>query len=57
MATRQAMTVLITEWRARSHPDNAAYILRHNPAARRGLVLLDDAGRAALTARFLALAG
>ena len=57
MATRQAMTVLITEWRARSHPDNAAYILRNNPAARRGLVLLDDAGRAALTARFLALAG
>ena len=57
MATRQAMTVLITEWRARSHPENAAYILRNNPTARRGLALLDDAGRVALAARLSALAG
>jgi len=46
IATRWAMTVLITEWRSRLQPDNAAYILRNNPASRRGLTALSgDGGR------------
>jgi Ser/Thr protein kinase RdoA (MazF antagonist) len=40
VAGRLAMTVLITEWRARHDPANAAYILRNNPTARRGLECL-----------------
>nr|WP_245215914.1 phosphotransferase [Pararoseomonas baculiformis] len=37
IATRMAMTVLITHWRARRQPENAAYILRNMPRARDGL--------------------
>ncbi|MBC2778946.1 phosphotransferase [Parasphingopyxis marina] len=37
MAARQAMTVLITEWRARENPENRDYILRNNASARTGL--------------------
>ena len=37
MATRMAMTVLITHWRAGRQPENAAYILRNMPRARAGL--------------------
>lgn len=51
IAGRLAMTVAITEWRARRDPGNAAYILRNNPAARRGLAALDAAGLDALAAR------
>lgn len=51
IAGRLAMTVTITEWRARRDPDNAPYILRNNPAARRGLAALDAAGLDALAAR------
>lgn len=40
IAARLAMTVLITEWRACEHPENRAYILRNNPAARAGLMLI-----------------
>lgn len=40
IAARLAMTVLITEWRARLDPVNRSYILRNNPAAREGLALL-----------------
>jgi hypothetical protein len=51
IATRWAMTILITEWRAQLHPENAAYILRNNPASRHGLSLMDETGRARLGAR------
>nr|WP_255699995.1 phosphotransferase [Jiella avicenniae] len=35
IATRHAMTIAISEWRARRHPENAAYVLRnHGNAAR-----------------------
>lgn len=37
IATRMAMTVLITHWRARRQPENAPYILRNMPGARAGL--------------------
>ncbi|WP_175562617.1 phosphotransferase [Muricoccus roseus] len=37
IATRMAMTVLITHWRARRQPENAVYILRNMPRARDGL--------------------
>ncbi len=57
VATRLAMTVLISEWRAREHPANAAYILRNNSGARRGLELLDGRGRVALAARLAAMTG
>jgi Ser/Thr protein kinase RdoA (MazF antagonist) len=48
MATRWAMTVLITEWRSRLQPENAAYILRNNAGSRRGLDLYAGDGRARL---------
>lgn len=47
VAGRLAMTIAITEWRARRDASNAAYILRNNPAARRGLSALDSIGLAA----------
>ena len=37
VAGRLAMTLAITSWRARLHPDNASYILRNAGAARTGL--------------------
>jgi Ser/Thr protein kinase RdoA (MazF antagonist) len=37
IATRMAMTVLITHWRAARQPENAPYILRNMPGARAGL--------------------
>ncbi|HEY8613459.1 MAG TPA: phosphotransferase [Roseomonas sp.] len=40
IATRMAMTVLITHWRARRQPENAPYILRNMPGARAGLECL-----------------
>ncbi|TPG49548.1 aminoglycoside phosphotransferase [Roseomonas nepalensis] len=40
MATRMAMTVLITHWRAARQPENAAYVLRNMPRAREGLARL-----------------
>lgn len=38
--TRLMMTVLITRWRAHRIPENGAYILRNEPAARIGLAAL-----------------
>jgi len=38
--TRLMMTVLITRWRAERNPENRAYILRNEPAARAGLSAL-----------------
>ncbi|WP_043835151.1 phosphotransferase [Muricoccus aerilatus] len=40
IATRMAMTVLITGWRSRLQPENAAYIQRNLPRARAGLETL-----------------
>ncbi|UFN50144.1 phosphotransferase [Roseomonas sp. OT10] len=40
VATRMALTVLITHWRARRQPENAPYILRNMPRARTGLEIL-----------------
>ncbi|MGH7010911.1 MAG: phosphotransferase, partial [Caulobacteraceae bacterium] len=37
IATRLAMTVLITEWRASRYPENSAYIMKNHPAAAAGL--------------------
>ena len=37
---RLAMTLLITGYRARLHPENAAYILRNNASARAALLML-----------------
>jgi len=56
IATRHAMTVLITAWRAKAQPENAAYILRNQPTARRGLELLDGPARLTLTERLAELA-
>ncbi len=33
MATRHAMTIVISEWRAKLHPENAAYVLRNHANA------------------------
>lgn len=38
---RLLVTVLITEWRARQHPENRAYILRNNPLSWAGLRRFD----------------
>ncbi|MDR7103633.1 phosphotransferase [Croceicoccus sp. BE223] len=45
VATRQLVTVLITEWRSRRHPENHDYIMRHNPAAWDGLAMMADISR------------
>jgi len=45
---RVVQRLVITEWRAASFPENKSYILRHNPQARRLLVLLDPVWRARL---------
>ena len=51
VCTRWAITVLITEWRARLQPHNATYILRNNAAARRGLALFDGPAQRRLAER------
>ena len=51
VCTRWAITVLITEWRARLQPHNATYILRNNAAARRGLALFDGPAQHRLAER------
>jgi Ser/Thr protein kinase RdoA (MazF antagonist) len=47
VVTRLAMTVLITGWRAKLFPANAAYILRNAPSAWQGLERLAGLDRAA----------
>ena len=37
VATRHAMTIAISEWRARRHPENAAYVLRNHANAARAI--------------------
>lgn len=53
MATRHLVTVLITEWRARRHPENQAYIMRHNPASWDALQLMADLSPQAARDRLL----
>jgi len=52
IATRMAMTVLITSWRARRHPENAAYITKNRPAALAGLSRFVGVSRAEAQERF-----
>lgn len=54
MAARYLITVLITAWRAKRHPENSAYILRHNTLAWRALDYLHDIGMENAKAIFLA---
>lgn len=54
---RLAMTVIITEWRATTHPDNAAYIRRNHPIALAGLHALADKTDVELTSRFRSALG
>ena len=53
MATRMAMTVLITHWRAGRQPENAAYVLRNMPRAREGLARLARLPAGAVTAALM----
>ncbi|MFT3953026.1 MAG: phosphotransferase [Piscinibacter sp.] len=56
IATRMALTIAISSWRAARHPDNAAYILRNQKAAWSGLERLERLepaeARSCLAARF-----
>ncbi|HUA24877.1 MAG TPA: phosphotransferase [Steroidobacteraceae bacterium] len=45
IAARQAITVIITAWRAALHPENAPYILRNAPTAWHGLERLNTLPR------------
>ncbi|MCZ0733512.1 phosphotransferase [Phreatobacter sp. AB_2022a] len=45
VATRLALTIAISSWRAARHPDNAPYILRNQAAAWTGLGRLDALDR------------
>jgi hydroxylysine kinase len=40
VAMRAAMTITISHWRARKHPQNRDYLLRNEPAARAFLIAL-----------------
>ncbi|MBO0903361.1 phosphotransferase [Jiella sonneratiae] len=50
VATRHAMTVAISAWRAKRHPENAAYVLRNRAVAVRGITRLVGEPRAAFVA-------
>ena len=54
MITRHLITVLISEWRATLHPENRAYIMRHNPAAWQALFQMADLPRHEMRDRLLA---
>lgn len=53
MATRQLVTALISEWRAKRYPENRAYIMRHNPAAWEALSQMADMSRNEMRDRLL----
>lgn len=52
IAMRMAMTILITEWRARRYPENRGYILKNHPAATLGLSRLGEISREAAQEQF-----
>jgi len=54
MATRHLISVLISEWRSRHHPENYDYIMRHNPAAWDALRLMADLSQDEARDRLLA---
>lgn len=54
MLTRQLVTALISEWRAKRYPENRAYIMRHNPAAWEALFQTADLSRNEMRDRLLA---
>ena len=54
MGTRLAMTVIITEWRARQYPQNADFILKHNSNSWRALEQLRCVPRGKGAERFRA---
>lgn len=54
---RLVMTVAITEWRAKLHPENRNYILRNNPAAWFGLRRLSTVSVEEARARFQGVCG
>ena len=54
MATRHLISVLISEWRSRRHPENYDYIMRHNPAAWDALRLMADLSQDEARDRLLA---
>lgn len=55
--TRNAMTITITEWRAKRYPENSAYILRNNPRASLALQRLQSVSRDEAQAIFRAACG
>lgn len=57
IATRHALTIAITAWRASRFPENAAYILRNRTAAALGAETLAGFGREALASRLRAACG
>ena len=57
IAMRMAMTILITEWRARRYPENRSYILKNHPAATLGLARLGEISRDYALAQFRKVCG
>ena len=51
--TRNVMTIVITHWRAKQHPENRDYILRNEPRARSTINTLIDLGQSNVTDIFL----
>ena len=56
IATRLALTVIITNWRVSLHPENAGYILRNQKGAIQGLLHLSTLEPEAVRDRFMAAA-
>ena len=57
IATRYAMTLAITGWRAKRYPENSSYIVRNQASAMTGLTALAQAGGPAARESFLAACG
>ena len=51
--TRNVMTIAITHWRAKQHPENRDYILRNEPRARSTIDTLTGLGRDHVTDMFV----
>lgn len=57
IVTRLVTTIVITDWRAARYPENAAYILRNNGPARRGMNQFARLPREAVTRKLLKSCG
>ncbi len=53
VATRLALTTVITSWRSALHPENAAYIMRNDTTIEANLALITDLCRETETTRFV----